>query len=219
MYPFPVRGRRFLTRKICLSGRGRAGQGYSEKVAKGEMAVSRATMRSESRFDDLYRAHHREILAYFVRRIPRPDAEDAAADVFTVAWRRFDQIPEGDAAVSWLFGVAHKTLSNHRRSWRRAVRLRGRLAGLAPSSPTTPELQVVRSAEDQMLLDALHQLAPSDAEILKLATWEKLAHETIGTMLGISEAAVAQRISRARGRLAKHLSRIESGHSAGRRIR
>ena len=167
--------------------------------------------RVDSRFDSLYRAHHRDVLAYFIRReLPRSDAEDAAADVFTVAWRRFDQIPDGDQAVEWLYGVAHKVLSNHRRSWRRALRLDRRLGGLARSSPGTPELQVVRSVEDQMLIGALNQLRFSDREILRLATWEKMPHSSIGELLGITQAAVDQRISRARRRLAKELELIKN---------
>lgn len=176
-----------------------------------------AMMRSESRFDLLYRRHHAEILAYFVRRIPRSDAEDAAANVFTVAWRRIDQVPEDDDAIKWLYGVAHKTLSNHRRGWRRAVKLTQRLSGLAAPASASPELYVVRSAEDQMLWDALELLSPTQSEILKLATWEKLSHATIASLMGISEAAVGQRISRARKRLAKSLERIESAPAARRR--
>ncbi len=177
-------------------------------VAKPEIGRD---SRVESRFDSLYRAHHREILAYFIRReIPRPNAEDAAADVFTVAWRRLDQIPDGDQAVGWLFGVAHKVLSNHRRSWRRVLRLDRRLRGLAGPPSGTPELQVVMAEEDQILIRALNQLRRSDREILKLATWEKLPHSSIGELLGITQVAVDQRISRARKRLARELDLIES---------
>lgn len=162
------------------------------------------------RFDSLYQAYHQEVLAYFVRRIPRPDAEDATADVFTVAWRRLDEVPQGDEAVAWLYGVAHRVLSNHWRAHRRLLRLRRRLGGMASSSPEAPETLIVRSAEDRMLLDALEQLRSSDKEILRLATWEGLAHSTIGELLGVSESAVSQRISRARDRLAKELKRIEN---------
>lgn len=180
------------------------------------MRVTRAAMKSTSRFDDLYRAHHAEVLAYFVRRIPRSDAEDAAANVFTVAWRRMDRVPEGADEIKWLFGVAHKTLSNHQRGWRRALQLKRKLAGLGSPPAVTPELQVVRSAEDEMLLQALDKLSWSDSEILRLVTWERLSHEAIGLLLGISEAAAAQRISRARRRLAVWLDKIENAHPAGR---
>ncbi len=36
---------------------------------------------AERRFDALYRDHHQEILAYCIRRLPAPDAEDAAGEV------------------------------------------------------------------------------------------------------------------------------------------
>lgn len=61
-----------------------------------------------------------------------------------------------------------------------------------------------------MLIGALDRLRRSDREILKLATWEKLPHRSIGELLGISEAAVDQRISRARRRLANELEHIET---------
>ncbi len=161
------------------------------------------------RFDSLYRAFHREILAYFLRRMPRADAEDAAAEVFTVAWRRIDEVPPGSDATAWLYGVAHNVLSNHRRGWRRALRLGRRLAGLASEVVQTPETQVIRSAEDELLLAALHRLRWSDRELLRLVTWEKLSYESIGDLLGISEAAAGKRISRARKRLAGELARLE----------
>ncbi len=66
------------------------------------------------------------------------------------------------------------------------------------------------SVEDQMLIGALNQLRRSDREILRLATWEKMPHSSIGELLGTTEAAVDQRISRARKRLAKELERIEN---------
>ena len=188
-------------------------------IAADEMAMEPHAMRRDKtvdgRFDSLYRAHHAEVLAYFVRRIPPADAEDAAAEVFAVAWRRLDQIPEGDRAIRWLFGVAHNVLTNHRRSWRRALQLNRRLSGLGQPEPETPESQIVRSAEDRLLLDALGQLRWSDQEILRLATWEKLSHEAIGELLGLAEAAVSQRISRARKRLIKVLEggqKREHGH-------
>ena len=168
---------------------------------------------ADSRFERLYRTYYREILAYFLRRIPAADAEDATSEVFMVAWRRLDQVPTDGGAVAWLFGVAHNMLSNHRRGWRRAKRLTRRLGGLAEPVAESPEVQVVRSTEDEAVLRAIERIRPADAEILRLALWEKLPHRDIGSTLGISEAAVSQRISRARRRLAKALRRHGYGSS------
>lgn len=166
---------------------------------------------TEQRFEALYRSHYLNILAYCVRRLPRADAEDAAAEVFEVAWRRSDQVPDDDDdALSWLYGVTHKVLSNQLRRRRRAHRLRQRVGGLAMSSAETPEVYLLQSAENQKLIDALEKLNGVDKEILKLATWEKLSHKAIAQFLGISESAVGKRMSRARARLAKELERIEN---------
>lgn len=166
---------------------------------------------AEARFDALYRGHHREILAYCIRRLPPAEAEDAAADVFAIAWRRIDDVPPADEAIAWLFGVAHRVLSNHRRAGRRFRRLSGRLGGLGSSPSETPETQVVRSAEQQLLITALESLRWSDQEILRLATWEQLPHASIAEMLGISPSAVGQRLSRARKRLGEELVRDAGG--------
>lgn len=180
------------------------------------MVVTRSRTDRESglRFDALYRAYHPEVLAYFIRRMSRSEAEDAAAEVFTIAWRRIDRVPEGDREVGWLYVVAHNVLSNQRRSWRRALRLSRRLGGLAPPAQSGPEPSVVRSTTDQLLMNALNHLRWSDREILRLAAWERLSYDTIGELLGITEAAVGQRISRARGRLGKELARTEARRSA-----
>lgn len=70
---------------------------------------------TEQRFETLYRSHYLNILAYCVRRLPRADAEDAAAEVFEVAWRRSAQVPDDDDALPWLYGVTRKVLSNQLR--------------------------------------------------------------------------------------------------------
>ena len=163
----------------------------------------------DARFESLYRRFHPEILAYFARRIPRSDAEDATARVFTTVWRRIDEVPEGDMAVAWLFGVARNVLSNHRRSWSRKLRLRHRLANRRAPENDPPDVVVLRSEEDQMLIRALERLSSSDQELLKLVTWEKLPYSVIGDLLGVSEGAVGKRVSRARKRLARELERIE----------
>lgn len=162
-------------------------------------------------FERLYAAHHREVLAYFMRRLPRDEAEDAAADVFAVAWRRLQDVPEGERAVAWLFGVAQRVLSNYHRTRRRGMRLRLKLGALSSPSPRSPESQVIRSAEDHLLIKALDGLRWPDKEVLRLATWEKLPYALIGETLGISEAAVGQRVARARKRLDKELDRLETG--------
>ena len=211
-HPLHVHCRRILTLKSdCQRSTGpdrNRVKDLPERVCMAEPAMKQ-NRSSDSRFEALYRRFHPEILAYFVRRIHRSEAEDATAQVFTVVWRRIDDVPDGDGAVAWLFGVARNVLSNHRRSWRRKLRLRYRLANRRTPESDPPDVVVVRSEEDQILMRALERLSSSDQELLKLATWEKLPYSVIAELLDTSEAAVGQRVSRARKRLKRELERIE----------
>jgi RNA polymerase sigma-70 factor (ECF subfamily) len=138
------------------------------------------------------------------------DAEDVAADVFAVAWRRLDDVPEGEAAKAWLLSVAYKTIGNHRRGSSRRSVLGGKLAAQRAAEPETPEARATNSEDDLHLLASLQKLRASDQEILRLVAWDKTSHAQIGTVLGISEDAVSQRISRARARLKKEYEKLQS---------
>ena len=46
----------------------------------------------DSRFSALFERHYDEVLRYCIRRIDRTGAEDAASEVFVVAWRRIDDL-------------------------------------------------------------------------------------------------------------------------------
>jgi DNA-directed RNA polymerase specialized sigma24 family protein len=67
---------------------------------------------AEARFEGLYAAHGRAVLAYAARRTPdAQDAADIVADTFLVAWRRLDEVPAAQEARLWLYGVARKVLA------------------------------------------------------------------------------------------------------------
>ncbi len=160
----------------------------------------------EVAFEHLYAAHHRAVLAYCARRALKWDAWDAAAEVFLVAWRRMDDVPAGDQARAWLYGVAYRTLANQRRTARRKHRLAERAAGTRDIAVPTPDEVVVRNEEAVEVVDALARLKPAEREILRLYQWEELAPPDIATVLGISRAAVDQRYARAKRRLARELT-------------
>lgn len=168
------------------------------------------TSPADIRFRQLFDEHYRAIVAFFQRRIDPNDVHDAADDVFLVAWRRLDDVPLGPEALSWLYGVARKVAGNRRRSARRAVRLRDRLYGIGIAPSPSVEVQVVRRADDQAVLDAVDTMRPQDQELLLLAAWEELPHAQIGEILGCSRKAVDARLHRAIRRLAKVLE--PAGH-------
>lgn len=88
-----------------------------------------AGSRRRRRFEALYAENSPLILAYALRRTDdHADAADVVAETFLAAWRRLDDVPDGDRARMWLYGTARRVLSNHHRGHRRARKLSERVA-------------------------------------------------------------------------------------------
>ncbi len=162
----------------------------------------------EARFAEIYRRHSRSIQAYCARRTAGSQVADAVADVFLVAWRRIDQLPEAERALPWLYGVAYKVLSHQWRHRARSRRLIERLRSLAQVDEMAPDVLLVRSEEHRVVLAASARLKPIDQEILRLTLWEELSHVEIATVLGIEVTAAKQRAYRARQNLADEYRRL-----------
>jgi RNA polymerase sigma-70 factor (ECF subfamily) len=165
------------------------------------MDVGMATNTSEeARFRSLFDANYDNILRYCIRRLPTADANDAASEVFTIAWRRSEALPDEEAKL-WLYGIARNVVRNFQRSARRSRRLAGKIAGLAPEVVDGPERQVVTSDELRHTLATLDRLRPDDQEILRLRAMERLTIAEIASVLNCSEEAARKRFERAAKRL------------------
>lgn len=166
--------------------------------------------RDEAWFERLYERHHRAIAAYCLRRIGSDDAAEATNEVFTVAWRRRADVPGDDRAVCWLYGVARRVLSHHRRSADRSRRLATKASAVRPLAPPGPDAEAVDRADRQLVRDAVQRLGDIDREALLLAAWEGLSHAEIATVLGCSQAAADKRVARAKVRLAREYAAIDT---------
>jgi RNA polymerase sigma-70 factor (ECF subfamily) len=164
---------------------------------------------SEQRYRRLFDRYHREVYAYCRRRSDAETAADCLAETFLVAWRRIGDIPDGDAALGWLYGVARKVLANEFRRTHRWRRLLTQLGRNEPARYPPPEVVVVRRERDNIMLTALSRLQPKDQEVLRLAWWEELPHAQIAVLLGCSENAATHRISRAARRVANEYQRLD----------
>jgi RNA polymerase sigma-70 factor, ECF subfamily len=78
---------------------------------------------SEFRVNALFREHGADVLAYALRRADAMTAEDVVAEVFLIAWRRIDRVPQTEP-VLWLYSVARRVLANQRRVSARRCRRR-----------------------------------------------------------------------------------------------
>lgn len=168
----------------------------------------------ERRYRSLFERFHADVLAYCRRRAGVDVAADAAAETFLVAWRRIEHVPDGDASLWWLYGVARRVLANHFRSDRRRHDLVRRLRLNQHKPPVVPETVVVRREQDERVLAAMACLRSEDREVLRLALWEEVPHAAIAEILGCSVPAVTQRVYRATRRVAAEYRRLD-GPAAG----
>lgn len=155
----------------------------------------------------MYRAHHRAVLGYALRRGDPDTAADVVSDTFLVAWRRLEAVP--DDALPWLLGVARRTLANHRRAARRGDALRRRLRASRP-----PTVADQRTGVDDTVLRAFSRLSNADRELLSLVAWEGLTAREASRVLGTTAVAARVRLHRARRRLAAALELEETSRVA-----
>jgi len=159
--------------------------------------------RRDEVFQRLYAANFDPLLGYALRRVVRPeDAADVVAETFLVAWRRVYDVPGGDEARLWLYGVARRTLANHHRGEGRRDRLGQRLREQLATCVPDPAERIV---ENLAVENALAGLGSADREVLELSIWEGLEPREIAVVLGATPLAVRSRLSRARSRLRAHL--------------
>ncbi|WP_327048596.1 sigma-70 family RNA polymerase sigma factor [Microbispora sp. NBC_01189] len=156
----------------------------------------------------IYKAHYPAIHQYAARRTNSPDdTADLISETFLTAWRRIADVPEGDDARLWLYGVARRVLANQRRGRSRsaglAERLKEELAAARPATAGGPD--PVREAFDD--------LPDRDREVLALAYWENLTGPEIGRVLGCTATAARIRLHRARRRLAEALGVTGEGRT------
>ena len=158
-------------------------------------------------FRAVFDEHFEAIRAYCLRRLPVADANDAVAEVFVIALNKSDSLPNADRVRPWLYGIARNVIRHTYRSSARRSRLQSKLGGLDPGVEPSPEVVVVRRAEDEELLAAIDSLRQADREVLMLRVWEEMTAPDIAQVLGISVSAAEKRITRAFDRLRRAVDR------------
>lgn len=190
---------------MLWAGEGRA-NGHPHRLATrafGPLRTIRSVTEREARYRALFDSCYQPLQAFARRRAAAGDADDLVAEVLTIAWRRLDDVP-GDAPLAWLYGVAHRTLANQRRSSDRRRRLVDRITVHQRMTPSPSP-----SADPTDVLDALARLRDDDQAILRLAAWEELSSAEIAVVLDCTANAAALRLSRARKRLRDVMTRSD----------
>ncbi len=163
---------------------------------------------AQEHFERLFEAHEHHIRAYCARRLDAASVDDAVSETFAVAWRKVDDLPQGDGILPWLYAVAHRVVQHAWRGSGRRARLHDRVRS-SIDRPTAETADDVAEREDRRLvLAAAARLSPDDQEILRLTLWEELTPSDAAVVLEISAEAARQRASRARKRLGDEFRRV-----------
>jgi RNA polymerase sigma-70 factor (ECF subfamily) len=154
----------------------------------------------------MYVAYYPRVLAYATSLVGRSTGEDITSEAFTVAWRRWRDVPA--ARLPWLLGVARNLVRDLRRSDARQYEL----AVAEGRRVSTADDIAADVAERTSVLRALAGLPDADRELLTLVAWHGLRQQEIGRVLHCSTAAVSVRLHRARRRLAQAMADTSASH-------
>jgi RNA polymerase sigma-70 factor (ECF subfamily) len=184
-------------------------------------------IRRESRaFTAVYERHRVPIYSFLVRLCGHRDvADDLFQETFLQLARHAPRLRPDTELAAWLYTVARNRYRSYRRTalWRRLRLLAlgpggGAAQGTGPAAPSTPLEHALHGDLSRQLERALQTLPTPQREVLLLVGVQGVEQEAAAAILGLSSAALRQRLARARAQVQEYLSKTTktTGASAGR---
>jgi RNA polymerase sigma-70 factor (ECF subfamily) len=132
--------------------------------------------------------------------------EEVVQESWMTAVRKVRQFDPGKGSFeAWLFGIAEKTLLNHRRKWRR-----GEADEIADDYPSSDRARGVEIVQTRELVGLTLSGLPSDyADILRAKYTEGYSVAEISAAWKRSEKAVESLLTRARSAFRKEYCKLE----------
>lgn len=140
------------------------------------------------------------------------DREDLFQEIALALWQAIPRFRGEASERTWLYRIAHNVAI----SFSAKAHRRGRAEEPIPEefehpSPSADAEQVfLREEKRQALLDSLRSLAATDRQII-LLYFEGLSYAEIEEVSGLTETAIATRLSRIREKLKEEIRRKEVG--------
>jgi RNA polymerase sigma-70 factor (ECF subfamily) len=163
--------------------------------------LSRLLVRSQrgdrEAFRDLYRALYGPVSRYLRRRVPSAaDAEELVGQVFFRLLESLDRVdPRKGSVLVYALSMARNALVDEARS--RAGLVPEEAAVAVPDSGEGPLERLMGDEDVMRVRSELAKLPAETRELLMLRFGDGLRFAEIAQVLGLSEAAVRQRTSRA----------------------
>ncbi|MBZ0111889.1 MAG: RNA polymerase sigma factor [Thermoanaerobaculia bacterium] len=164
--------------------------------------VERARGGDEGAFSRLVERTHSMVCAIAFAVVGDAAAsEDIAQDVYLSAWKGFDKLRNPRSFLPWL----RQMTRNQAKSWLRRLYVRRErdhrgdeaLAGVADPSPSA-QASLEERENLELVARALEEIPDEAREVVVLYYREGRSTTQVAELLGLSEAAVRQRLSRGR---------------------
>ena len=160
------------------------------------------------KFDDVYETHFAFVWRTLRRLgVPESAADDAVQDVFVVVHRRLADFEGRSSLRTWLFGIAARVASDHRRALRRKGGLHEEVSAELPDASPGPHESAARSEAVRRLEQVLDLLDDDRRAVFVLADLEQLTAPEIAAALGVNVNTVYTRLRAARDDFNRALAR------------
>ena len=129
-------------------------------------------------------------------------SEDIAQEAFLRAWQRLDRLKNATSFLPWLRQITRNLARDHLRSQHHrplSVESAEIAIGMAADPSPAPEERLLRTEEEIAAADIISALPEDSRETLLLYYREGQSSQQVADLLGLSDAAVRKRLSRARG--------------------
>jgi RNA polymerase sigma factor (sigma-70 family) len=131
-------------------------------------------------------------------------SEDIAQEAFLAAWANMKKLRNPASFLPWLRQVTRNQAHLWRRAHERELADEDAVAAVIDARPS-PADAVLAAEEQRVLTEVLDELPDDAREVLILYYREERSSKHVAALLGISEDAVRQRVSRGRGLLREQM--------------
>jgi len=147
----------------------------------------------------------------------REEAEDLVQETYAKALKGFSSFEAGTNFKAWMFRILRNTFLNSRTGLK-GVAIHLDLPDDDPALPAeqrTPETILLDRASEQIVQEAIGELAVPYREVLLLCEVEEMSYQEIASTLAIPVGTVMSRLSRARRALREAVRQKLNGGSPG----
>jgi RNA polymerase sigma factor (sigma-70 family) len=181
-------------------------------IASDDELWTRAATGDRAAFGELFERHAEAVWNHAYRLTASwSQAEDLTSSTFLLAWRKCGEIRLiRDSALPWLYTVAGNLARDEHRGATRFLRAVRRVPDSSVTADHADDVarRVDSDAHMARVLAAVRSLPRAERQAVELCLLGELPVADAAELLGLAEASVRSRLSRARARLRTELKEL-----------